>query len=145
MKSDKLELLFPNLRHTSYSVESQQTPRYNCIAWAAGENSRPWWPIDQKPYYWQEEPRIESLESFVNAFKGLGYEICENSGYEENFEKVAIYVDKDKVPTHMAKQHNAELWTSKCGNLEDIFHTLDGLEGYRYGTVALIMRRPIQP
>jgi hypothetical protein len=145
MQSVSLEIRFPNLRNTTYSLESPRTPNYNCVAWAAGVSDRPWWPISQRPYYWPEEPRIESLLAFISAFQILGYQVCENSNSELAFEKVAIYVDEDEIPTHMARQLSSGDWTSKCGDLEDIIHTLEGLEGQypAYGKVACVMKRPI--
>ncbi|MFB2918410.1 DUF7689 domain-containing protein [Aerosakkonema funiforme] len=145
MESIQLELYFPNLRKTGYRIESQKTPRYNCIAWAAGVDDRPWWPIDLPPYYWPEEPRVESLAAFISVFQSLGYQVCDNSDREIGFEKVAIYIDEDEIPTHIARQLPSGEWTSKCGDLEDIIHTLEGLEGSypAYGRVACVMKRPI--
>ncbi len=143
MNSIKLELNCPNLRKTGYEITSKATPAYNCIAWAAGVTDRPWWPIEQKPYYWPLKPRIESLQSFVEAFEQLGYEICSNSDLEPNLEKVAIYVDEDGEPTHMARQLTTGKWTSKCGDWEDISHTLEGLAGEFYGEVSIFMKRPL--
>lgn len=143
MSSIYLELKWPNLRKTGYEITSKPTSAYNCIAWAAGVTDRPWWPIDVKPYYWPLEPRIESVQSFVEAFEQLGYKICSNSDLEPNVEKVAIYVEKKGEPTHMARQLTTGQWTSKCGNLEDISHTLEGLEGEFYGQVSIFMKRPL--
>lgn len=143
MSSIKLELTWPNLRKTGYQITSPPDRAYNCIAWAAGHQDRPWWPIDRKPYYWPLEPRVESLQSFIDVFKQLGYEICSDSNLESQFEKVAIYVDDDGIPTHMARQLETGEWTSKCGDLEDIsHHTLEGLEGEFYGKVSILMKRP---
>jgi hypothetical protein len=71
------------------------------------------------------------------------YQLCESRNPEADFEKVAIYVDEDEIPTHMARQLSSGDWTSKCGDLEDIIHTLEGLEGSAYGKVSCIMKRPI--
>lgn len=141
-----LELVFPNLRDAGYRIESPKNTQYNCVAWAAGVTDRPWWPIDDPPYYWPISPRVESLSAFIAAFEGLGYDICDDSSLEIGFEKVAIYVDEDSDPTHMARQLPSGNWTSKCGDWEDIVHnTLDALAGPypAYGTVACIMKRPI--
>ena len=146
MESAILELCFPNLRNVGYRVESPRTGRYNCVAWAAGDSDRPWWPIYRRPFYWPEEPRVESLPAFIRVFQGLGYEVCDNSNLEIGFDKVAIYVDKDESPTHVARQLPSGEWTSKCGDWEDIVHnTLEGLEGSypAYGRVACLMKRPI--
>lgn len=45
-------------------------------------------------------------------------------------------------PTHVARQLDDGKWTSKLGSNEDIIHhTLDGLEGEKYGQVTTIMTR----
>lgn len=41
---DPLEELFPGLRETEYTLTSPEDRGYNCIAWAAGDLSRWWWP-----------------------------------------------------------------------------------------------------
>src|ERR1017187_4287391 len=48
---------------------SPQDSRYNCIAWAAGEQRRRWWP----PQLPQEEV---TKENFIRAFELLGYRRC---------------------------------------------------------------------
>jgi hypothetical protein len=77
---------------------------------------------------------------FVRAFRQLGYEVCQSPSYEPGLEKVAIYC-KGSAPKHMARQLPSGLWTSKCGDLEDITHTLEALEGSDYGNAVLFMRR----
>lgn len=73
----------------------------------------------------------------------MGYALCKNAGYEDGFEKIAIYVDSNGKPTHVARQLSSGHWTSKLGKLEDIEHkTLESLSGSQYGTVAVIMKRP---
>jgi hypothetical protein len=66
---------------------------------------------------------------------------------EAGFEKIAIYVDGDGVPTHAARQLSDGAWTSKLGEWEDIRHlTLEAMEddglGLGYGKVSLILKRP---
>ena len=135
---------FPNLVRSEYQVKSEETPEYNCIAWAAGDTSRWWWPVS--PYYWPTEVSMEeSLESFQIVFESIGYDECASDELEHGFEKVAIYVDTNGSPTHAAKQLENGSWTSKLGSSEDIEHsTLHALEGtgLAYASVALILRRP---
>ena len=57
---------------------------------------------------------------------------------------MALYVDKDGLWTHAAKQCDDGQWTSKLGNLEDIVHrTLDAVSGVdpAYGEDACDMKR----
>ncbi len=84
------------------------------------------------------------MEDFISGFGTLGYISCDNGNLEEGYEKIAIYIGKNSEVSHMARQLNAGLWTSKCGNLEDIQHKLDDLEGedgYGYGKIAHFMKR----
>jgi hypothetical protein len=146
MASRRLEEAFPGLRNTRYSVRSPRSPRYNCVAWAAGDSSRWWWPVHppQAPYYWPSGiPNQITLESFILAFESLGYAVCEGSELERGFEKVALYASSYNVPTHAARQLESGVWTSKLGERVDIEHaTVSALQGSRYGAVARILRRP---
>lgn len=133
---------FPNLSQTDYQVTSDETPDYNCMAWAVGDPSRWWWPSPF--YYWPTEaPQEATLESFKAVFAIMGYAECSNAEPEPGFEKVAIYADHDGSPTHAARQIEPGSWSSKLGRLHDIEHsTLSCLEGQAYGAVAVILRRP---
>ena len=43
MTPEQMEQAFPNLADSGYSITSERSPRYNCIAWAAGDRSfSPW-------------------------------------------------------------------------------------------------------
>lgn len=145
-KSISLELRFQSLKKSIYCVTSKITPTYNCVAWAAGETDRPWWPVPypSAPYYWPESDKDELLEDFISGFGTLGYVSCDGGNLEEGYEKIAIYIDEESEISHMARQLNTGLWTSKCGNLEDIQHNLEDLEGghgYGYGKVCHFMKR----
>lgn len=145
-KSIKLELTFQSLKESNYCVTSKITSVYNCIAWAAGKSDRPWWPIPypSAPYYWTESDKDELLEDFISGFGTLGYISCENGNLEEGYEKIVIYIDENGEVSHMARQLNTGLWTSKCGDLEDIQHSLEDLEGvngHGYGIASHFMKR----
>jgi hypothetical protein len=62
---------------------------------------------------------------------------------EPGSEKIAVFANAKGVPTHAARQLASGFWTSKLGVSEDIEHRLRDLEGDIYGTVALIMKRPL--
>src|SRR5687767_4675570 len=88
----RLEQIFPNLRHEPYEIIAAATdPSYNCVAWAAGDATRPWWPVQDSPYFWPVEPRLSTLDGFVAMFETLRYRRCASAEYEPGFEKVAIY------------------------------------------------------
>ena len=143
MRSLSLELRFPNLLPGTYTITSDATADYNCAAWVAGVTDEWWWP--EEGSFWPTEIRQLSLASFVAALGELGYEPCEGHQVEPGFQRIAIYVGRDGVPTHLARQLASGVWSSKCGQLEDITHLLEGLEGPppAYGTAAQILRRPV--
>ncbi|MBD2357158.1 hypothetical protein H6G41_21460 [Tolypothrix sp. FACHB-123] len=141
-----IERDYPNLITHGYNITSPDTPDYNCVGWAAEDDQNWWWPDIQNLHYWPPGvPREETIEAFKQAFRTLGYEVCENDVLEEGFQKIAIYANSNKVPTHVARQLPSGKWTSKLGQDEDIEHNnLQGLTGQPgYGEVACIMRRAI--
>ena len=55
-------------------VTSPADVKYNCVAWAANDTKRIWWPDED--YYWPTKyPVIETIDNFVEAFEILGYSI----------------------------------------------------------------------
>src|SRR5262249_61567948 len=90
---------YPKLADAGYEITSEETPIYNCIAWAAGDPSR-WWecgedgPIDEPGVYWPEGARSGfGLEALISAYEVIGYELCPEGGPEpeEGYDKVALY------------------------------------------------------
>ena len=146
----KLETSLPALKSATYELTSPATHSYNCIAWAAGDDSCWWWPSSFFPgsllggSYWPRDvPPKRTLDNFELAFKRLGYRRCENGDLEDETEKIAIYADAAGLPTHAARQLSDGRWASKCGEYEDIIHdTPDAVAGEPgYGAVAIFMRR----
>lgn len=140
-----IESRFPQL--SSYTIKSPIDDKYNCIAFAADDNTKWWWP--RAPFYWpQDIPEKEDLDSFVACYKSIGYKECRlNSKFEKGYEKVAIFVDPNGIPTHAAKQDadGKGLWKSKLGRHMDIEHTLKGISGtYSYGNVTIILKRKVK-
>jgi hypothetical protein len=123
-----------------FEITSAKTDEYNCIAWAAGEAHRWWWPGHGR--YWPPAaPYDETLRAFIIAFMGLGYEPCDAEDFEEGFDKVALFADETPLVTHMARQLPNGRWTSKLGSLEDVEHDLRAVESADYGQVAQILKR----
>ena len=154
MSRDVLEGLFPNLVGTSWQKKSERDTCYNCIAWAACENHRRWWPSlypgpDGDLDFWPEGvPRDETVDCFIRAFQTIGYRPCPTGNFQFGYEKVAIYADSEMTPTHMARQSFWGGWLSKLGDYEDILHRrLRDLEGdtsphsYEYGIVVQFLKR----
>lgn len=139
----KFQQLFRRLRESEFEITSPEDPRYNCVAWAADDVRRWWWPAESPFAFWPPTvKRDESISSFVDAFGTLGYELADSGAHEAGFEKVAIFASTDRVPTHMARQLADGSWTSKVGRLEDIAHIdVDGVGGSDYGEVAAFLRR----
>ncbi len=139
-----IEGFFPNLISSNYVITSPATPEYNCIAWAAGDAEKWWEPDSQNLYCWPPRaPRQYTLEAYVYVYELLGFALCDDFVHEEGFEKIVLYADSNRRPTHATRQLIFGGWTSKLGQLEDIKHsTLDSLTGYYYGSIAVIMKRP---
>lgn len=148
----ELEAHFPNLRRDEYRKTSEKCFRYNCIAHASDCSDAWWWPDTGTGIHWpQGVPLEETLDCFVQAYATQGYQVCNeiNAEVETGFQKVALYVDQDGIPTHAARQLASGEWTSKLGREEDIAHVKleavgdvnDGSVGY--GRVAVILRRPL--
>jgi hypothetical protein len=145
MTNFDIMLTFPKLDTASkFEIKSPCTKEYNCIAWAAGEDDRWWWPDKSGDKYWPESiPRAEKLSAFVQAFESLDYVECNNGDLEDGFEKIAIYTKPAGTPAHAARQLSDGVWTSKLGNENDIIHhQVIGVEGTQYGKVAVFMKRP---
>lgn len=143
---------FENISRGRMFCTSDRTPGfpargYNCIAHAAGDSTRPWWPTKDPTYfYWppdlaREEWDKETVENFVRAFELLGYTRCDSSAEEVGYEKVAIFT-KNGRPTHAARSLPNGSWTSKLGGLEDIEHELlESVEGLLYGQATAFLKR----
>ena len=142
--SDKVVAQFPNLERDNYEITSPQDPRYNCIAYAAGDDSRWWEPITfpSPGYYWPEgAQRGESPDALRSCFEAVGYEVCENGEPEEGYTKVALYAAPNGSWTHAAGQLESGQWTSKLGKSVDIRHRIPGcVEGPVYGDIVIFMR-----
>jgi hypothetical protein len=137
---------FPNLTPTNHSETSEIDYGYNCIAWAAGDNKRWWWPQPETGYmHWPAGARREATrESFIEAFETLGYSALASpdTSLEPGAEKVAIFENAAGKPTHAARQLASGAWTSKLGTNIDIEHqTADGVEGPTYGKLAVVLVR----
>ena len=141
-----LRSVFPNLTCENFSKTSEAVKSYNCIAWAAGrgEIEEEWWePSSDIEHYWPPSVAKEyTSQCYREAFRTLGYEPCHDGAREAGWEKVALYVDDNDTPTHMARQLPEGGWTSKLGKSIDITHkTVEALEGNCYGRATYYLRR----
>ena len=145
MRYPALEAIFPGLVDADYEKTSCVDRMYNCIAWAAEDRTRFWWPQrSQEDAYWPGSIFDNSVAAFEQGFSMLGYQSCGmNDAVEEGYQKVAIFATDGQVQ-HMARQLLPEGdWTSKCGQNIDIRHPLRSMESIKYGRVVLILRRPL--
>ena len=82
-----IERDFPNLLTTGYEITSPDTIDYNCIAWAAEDNERWWWPDSQNIDYWPAGvPREVTINAFMQAYQTIGYELCDRPNLERGFQ-----------------------------------------------------------
>jgi hypothetical protein len=151
IRAEELRAKFPKLVAGIYQRASVATARYNCVAFANGDERHWWNPQPQllKPkrrYYWPPDIKKEwTLETLIEIFTSTGYEIIKNQEIEPGWEKVAIYVSlEDMEPSHVAKS-DGRVWKSKLGKGQDIEHySLDVLEGDtvdEYGIVECVLGR----
>jgi hypothetical protein len=140
---ERIERAFPGLHGKTWQFTSPAASRYNCIAWAAGDTTRWWWPCDPaEDYYWPAGvERTETLAAFMAAYSSLGYAPCSTQELEPGYEKVAIFAAPDGTLTHASRQLSNGRWTSKLGNWEDIEHDLQDIGGAIYGSVVQLLRR----
>lgn len=115
----------------NYVITSDQTTKYNSVAWAIGgirEKDRWWSPCPG--YFWPADlSKNENLDTYVTLFKRHGYIAVKGNdvSLEPGYRKVALFTTSDKV-THVARQLRDGCWTSKIGNWHDILHpTLNDL------------------
>lgn len=134
---------YPNLLPGTYEVTSPRSKEYNCVAWAANDETTWWWPFDG--YYWPQGVRADdTVAAFAEAFGTLGYEACPEGTLESDWEKIVVYATAAGEPTHAARQLRSGRWTSKLGGSRDIAHDLGAITGPNYGEPALFMKRPRQ-
>lgn len=148
---EKIFEVFPKLRSDhKFKITSKRDTKYNCIAWSVIYDDRNLWPpgkvttLDGVSYIWFDDlPKDDSLETFIQLYKKFKFEVCEDHNFEEGYRKIAIYSNpKTGKCTHASRQRNNGEWTSKLGQEQDIAHSDPySIESDTYGKVALIMRK----
>lgn len=139
--------MFSNLKlgqDSNHRLTSWSTSRYNCIAWAAGDPLRPWWPQSYNAFWPPTAINDLTLPAFISAFATRGYECCIDGSLDPGLEKIAIYAWPNMEPQHAARQLPDGTWTSKMGSAywPDIRHdTVDVVSGQAYGTPVCYMQR----
>src|SRR5579859_5012201 len=140
-----IEALLPNLkREGEYQETSEETDRYNCIAWALYDTGQWWWPTPRYGNFWLAQvPRDNKRETLIKIFEMHGFVKCDSSEQEQGYEIVALYeIHPDTGIEHVARQIQSGEWTSKLGEREDIKHkTPESVECADYGKVVQLMKR----
>ena len=157
---EKLKSIFPGLEtDTHFSIQSPETPEYNCIAWAMGFDDR-WvdhssdFDISRKKWWPDGVARDFKPETLIEAFRQLRFVECEDDCIEEGFDKVALYkisplidpftgiIVADEGWTHAARIIANGVYHSKIGGLFDIYHRNGDLfKGTSYGEIYQYMKR----
>lgn len=118
---DALYAQLPHLANSPHRITSSATDAYNCVAWVERDLDR-WW---EPGFYWPTgvpQPAGESdLDIYVELFKSLGFEVCEDGELEDEFLKIALY-GVAGIFHHVAKQLPSGAWSSKAGSLHDLRH-----------------------
>ena len=150
-----LTAVFPKLQLTLNDITSSRTPDYNCIAYAAKDETSWWWPTPPwltamyrlPRHHWPEGLSREhppTVENFLRAFEIQGFSRCKTEDHEYGYEKVALYVNADGTPTHMARELGDGIWHSKLGSEQDIRHYgLHAVENQEYGKASHFLRKRI--
>lgn len=125
----------------------QSDDRYNCIAFAIG-NDRLWiWPSGKKGQYWPEGiQRDESVEAFSAMFEYFGFQPCAMTDFRGDIHQIVIYANEVKGVlrvTHAAKRIDDLWWHSKLGRQLAVYHHLNALDGPDdYGLPYAFMAKP---
>ena len=140
----------PHLESRSFEVKSPTDRGYNCIAWAAGDDTKIWSPavaVGGKRlggYYWPDAPTLPTVTAAEALFERRGYVRTHvgDTSVEPGVEKIAIFgYDSMGLLTHAARQCASGRWSSKMGDNADIEHTLRDIEGGIFGEVRSLMRK----
>jgi hypothetical protein len=124
-------------------ITSPWSPSYNCIAWAAGDVTKLWWPAQIPPWYWPPGvPFEETVPAFIAAYATIGYSPCQDGNIEHGLEKVVLFA-LNRAVKHAARQLQNGFWTSKMGANVDIEHDLEAVSGPVYGQPVQFLKRPI--
>lgn len=146
-----LEMKFRGLHGTKWRITSAPTARYNCLAWAIGENHR---RIDFTQGHWPNHLRRGAdLCDLIALYQSMGFVVCMDETcrtFDPEYDKIVVYAARFKEPgepeihewMHAAKLLPNGHWSSKLGYEHDISHPdPESLAGREYGEPLIYMRR----
>src|SRR5262245_58321372 len=88
LKSD-----FPTLGD-NFFLNSSASGRYNCIAWAVGDETKWWEPSTDPRHHWPTDiPKDPSLGTITSLLKKYRFLTCASMQLSPRTEKVAIYCE----------------------------------------------------
>lgn len=101
--ADEVEAQIPRLSGREYRIESCKDPRYNCFAWAAGDNTRVWSPtlIGGGVHWPPGIPAFPSLGGVLAAYQVVGFSECEHGALEHGYEQLAVFTDPTGDPRQL--------------------------------------------
>jgi len=140
----EVETWHPKLKENNYKIINveKNLGDFNCIAFVIDVHDT-WCGSFTSSWPYKTISRQSTLENYIKYFNTFGYEICDNDKYEEEFDKIAIYISKLGNVTHAARQYENK-WRSKLGGSVIIEHELDWLTGFdadNYGNIGSILKK----
>ena len=134
---------FPNLTSVNFSITSEKTWAYNCIAWSLGQTDV-WWSTAPGGYYWprRKVPKpMTIVANVIKLYENEGFVVCDYTTNETGVEKVALYATNGSFQ-HVALQKENGRWTSKLAEHEDIEHDApESLLGGEYESIVCVLKR----
>jgi len=135
---------FPNSLGSPFGITSPKDKFYNCIAYVYGDYRRWYWPSSflVPPYFWPPAiPRVVHVNSFIQLYSSIGYQVCQHGDLQAGVEKLAIFGFDALRPKHAALQLVDGNWSSKLGENHDVSHSIQNISGGTYGNVLAYMSR----
>lgn len=141
-----------NLAVADWNKASDPSEDYNCFGFAVGVFR--WWSPPDVPDlisnvrdYWPAGlPKgSRKIDAFVAAARGERFDVCADGQWVEGKTKIVLCFDDDDHFTHAAIQISPDRWKSKFGQLSDISHALneiDGCDDYGSGRIYLVRDGP---
>lgn len=117
---------------------------YNCIAYSLDIFDM-WCGASEKSWPYKSLSRSPKLNNYLKYYNMYNYSKCDNESYENEYEKVALYVDINNCVLHAAKQYK-HMWRSKLGESCVIEHELEWISGFdsqNYGNIGSILKRKL--
>ena len=143
-KENREELIrhFPRLADDeNFLVSSENTPVYNCIAWAMGMDDV--W-VDTCPYpgHWWPSNALcnQEYRALKEAFVSVGFEETDDGSFDPLWDKVVLYGDGSHW-THATRIVSDGVEHGKFGGAWDAFHSGNMFGDSIYGEPFAVMRR----